>query len=364
MRLSAGAAAALLLVAASSANAQELRFRLGGVHARYADTVSGSAGVFTTRLAWDGARATGTLDGTVTQFTNGIWAAQAAGSIFGVRLLSPTVGLGMRADGDGGYIQGGTWSAFGTAGPVVAVVAGHWLYSAGLGFGAVRRVDGLANASAQGSVVVRRDTGPFSLQGSLTATSAGASQLADGTLGLQYRGAAWTLSALAGARAGSLGGKPWYQGRASLRLTSWASLEAEAGSYPRDLSGFTDGAYFSLGVWFGSGLRRAQTKLASSALPSTTGQHGVTVEADASGHQVVTFIVPGASNVAIAGEWNDWTPVALDRVDETRWRANLALPQGAHRFSLVVDGRRWIVPPGVVSMPDDMGGRVGLLIID
>ena len=364
MTLRAGAAAALLLLAASPAAAQDLRFRLGGVHARYADTVSGSAGVFTTRFAWDGTRSTGTLDGTVTQFTSGTWAAQAAGSVFGVRLLTPQVGVGLRADGDGGYIQGGLWSGFGTAGPVVAMVSGRWLYSAAMGFGALRRVDGLANAAAQGSVVARRDAGPFSVQGSLTATSAGATQLADATLGLQYRNAAFTLSGLAGARAGSLGGRPWYQGRATFRVTSWASLEAEAGSYPRDISGFTDGAYFSLGVWLGGGLRRAPTTLA--AAPSASGpvQHGVTVEADVSGHQSVTFVVPGASNVAIAGEWNDWTPVALERVDETRWRANLALSQGAHRFSLVVDGRRWIVPPGVASLPDDMGGRVGLLIID
>ncbi len=74
--------------------------------------------------------------------------------------------------------------------------------------------------------------------------------------------------------------------------------------------------------------------------------------------------MPGARNVAIAGEWNDWTPVALERLDGSRWRANLALSQGAHRFSLVVNGRRWIVPPGVATLPDDMGGQVGLLVID
>ena len=364
MTLRAAAAAALLLLAASPAAAQQLRFRVGGVHARYADTVAGSAGLFTTRLAWDGNRTTGTLDGTFTQFTNGIWAGQAAGSVFGVRLLTPRVGVGLRADGDAGYIQGGTWSAFGTAGPVVAMVAGHWLYSAGLGFGAVRRVDGLANASAQGSLIVRRDGGPFSVQGSLTATSAGATRVADATLGLQFRRAPWTLSALAGARAGNLGGRPWYQGRVAFQLTSWATLETEAGSYPRDISGFTDGAYFSLGVWLGGGLRRAAAPLPTATSASASPQRGITVETVEGGHQRVTFLVPGASNVSIAGEWNDWTPVALERVDETRWRANLALSPGAHRFSLVVDGRRWIVPPGVASLPDDMGGRVGLLVID
>ena len=363
MTLRSRAAAALLLLAASPAAAQQLRVRLGGVHARYADAVSGSAGVLTGRLAWDGDHATGTFDGSLIQFTGGTWAAQAAGSVFGVRLLSPTVGFGLRADGDGGYIQGGTWSAIGTAGPVVAVVHGPWLYSAGLGFGTVRRVDRITSALAQSSFVVRRDAGPFSLQAGLTATGAGPTRLVDATLGAQLRGAAWTLGALAGARAGNLGGRPWYQGRATVRLAPWATLEAEAGSYPRDLSGFTDGAYVSLGVWLGGGLRRERAGAPLASLAAEN-QRGVTVERMDGGQQRVTFVVPGANQVAIAGEWNDWTPVALERVDASRWRATLALTQGAHRFSLVVDGRRWLVPPGVPSLPDDMGGRVGLLVID
>ena len=363
-RRTCAAAAATLLVAAPPVAAQQLRFRLGGVHARYADTVSGSAGVFTTRLALDGRRATGTLDGSFTQFTTGAWAAQAAGSIFGIRLLSPSIGVGLRADGDGGYIQGGTWSAVGAAGPVVALVSGPWLYSAGLEAGAARRVDRLSNATVEGSLTVRRDAGPWSVQGGLVATKAGTTQIADGTLGVQFRAAALSLSALAGARSGNLGGRPWYQGRAAFSVTSWATLEAEAGSYPRDLSGFTDGAFVSVGVWLGGGLRRRLSSIAAGPSLPASSERSVTVESVDAGHQRVTFLVPGASHVAIAGEWNDWTPVALEHVEGERWRANLALKHGAHRFSLVVDGHRWVVPPGVATLPDDMGGRVGLLVID
>jgi hypothetical protein len=364
LRRACAAAAAALLVAASPVGAQQLRFRIGGVRARYADTVSGSAGALTTRLAWDGRRATGTLDGTFTQFSSGTWAAQAAGSLFAIHLLTPSTAIGLRADGDGGYIQGGTWSAIGSMGPVLAVVTGPWFYTAGVDVGAVRRVDRLSNAVVQGSVMVRRDAGPWALQGGLAATRAGATRITDATLGVQFRLARLTLSALAGARAGNLGGRPWYQGRASLGVTSWATLEAQAGSYPRDLSGFTEGSFLSVGVWLGGGLRRRLSGLASGPPLPSSSEHGVTVESVETGRQRVTFIVPGARNVAIAGEWNDWTPVALEHLEGTRWRANLALRQGAHRFSLVVDGRRWVVPPGVASLPDDMGGRVGLLVID
>jgi len=356
------AAAALLLLAATSLAAQQVRFRLGGVRARYADTVSGSAGTLTTRLTWDGRRSTGALDGSFTQFTSGAWAAQAAGSLFGIRLLSPHVGLGLRVDGDGGYIEGGTWSALGSAGPVAAVVAGDWMVSAGVAGGAVRRVDQVSSATVDGSLTVRRDVGRWSVQGSVAGTQAGPTRFADATVGLQLRAARLTLSTLAGARSGNLGGKPWYQGRAALRATSWATFEAEAGTYPRDLSGFTEGAFLSFGVWLGGGLRA----IAQPRAPGFDGSApaSVAVEVMDPGHQRVTFLVPDAHDVAIAGEWNEWTPVALERVDGEHWRANLALSQGAHRFSLVVDGRRWMVPRGVATLPDDMGGTVGLLVVD
>ncbi|HXY19084.1 MAG TPA: glycogen-binding domain-containing protein [Gemmatimonadales bacterium] len=356
------AAAAILLLAAASLSAQQVRFRLGGVRARYADTVSGSAGVFSTRLSWDGRSSTGTLDGSFTQFTSGTWAAQAATSLFGIRLLSPHVGLGLRLDGDGGYIQGGTWSALGSAGPVAAVVAGDWIWSAGVAAGGVRRVDQESNLTLDGSLTVRRDVGRWSVQGGVAATRAGATRFADATLGVQLRAARLTLSSLAGARAGNLGGKPWYQGRATFRVLSWATLEAEAGTYPQDLSGFTDGAFLSFGVWLGGGLRtitQPRPPGVDASAPST-----VAVEVAESGHQRVTFHVPGAHNVAIAGEWNEWTPAALVRVDDEHWRADLALSQGAHRFSLVIDGSRWMVPRGIATLPDDMGGTVGLLVVD
>jgi len=356
------AAAAMLLVAAAALSAQQVRFRLGGIHARYADTVSGSAGVLSTRLLWDGRRSTGTLDGSFTQFNSGTWAAQAAGSMFGIRLLSPHVGLGLRADGEAGYIEGGTWSALGTAGPVAALVAGDWTVLAGGSAGAVRRVDQASDGVLDASLTVRRDLGRWSLQAGGAATQAGPLRYSDGTVGVQLRAARLTVSGLAGARSGDLRSKPWYQGRVTLRVTSWATLEAEAGTYPRDLSGFTDGAFFSFGIWLGGGARTIAQPRVPGVDPAAP--PGVAVEVTDQGHQRVTFLVPGAHNVAIAGEWNEWTPVALERVDGEHWRADLALSQGAHRFSLVVDGRRWMVPRGIATLPDDMGGTVGLLVVD
>ena len=93
-------------------------------------------------------------------------------------------------------------------------------------------------------------------------------------------------------------------------------------------------------------------------------QRGVTIESAEPGRERVTFVVPGAEQVAIAGEWNDWTPVALTRLDGERWQANVTLGKGAHRFSLLLNGERWLVPSGVPSIPDSFGGTVGLLVVD
>jgi hypothetical protein len=41
----------------------------------------------------------------------------------------------------------------------------------------------------------------------------------------------------------------------------------------------------------------------------------------------------------------------------------LVLAPGTYRFTLVVDGTRWMVPAGIATVPDDMGGEQGLLIV-
>jgi hypothetical protein len=55
--------------------------------------------------------------------------------------------------------------------------------------------------------------------------------------------------------------------------------------------------------------------------------------------------------------------VPLTRVASRRWEAVLRLGPGAYRFSLIVDGERWVVPADVPELPDDFGGSVGLLVV-
>jgi hypothetical protein len=353
----------LATVAAAPLLAQDLGVRVGAVHAHYADSISGSAGAATARVSWESAQFRGVLDGSFAQFTTGGWAAQLSGGFLSVHLFGPTFGVGMRVDADGGLLKTGNWSGSASGGPALAFVAGDLVLSAGASGGAVRRIDDTAYARFSGEVEVRYDIPPLSVAAGITGTRAGPFRFTDATAGLAYRVGPLGVGALAGARSGNLGGKPWVQGYADLALTRWATIEAVAGTFPRDLSGFTSGRYLSLGIWLGRGPR------ASSATPTATGWRRsapgtVAIERLGRNSTRATFQVAGATQVAIAGEWNQWRPAPLEPAGPGRWRAVLPLGQGAYRFSLVIDGVRWVVPPGVPSLPDSFGGTVGLLIVE
>ena len=338
--------------------------RLAGVHAQYADAVTGAAGTLTSEFAWTRSTLQATLDGSYSQFVSGPWAAQASGSVFGLRFPRTDLGLGLRADGDGGFLSDGIWSGTLLGGPVVAYVSGDWVYSGGLAIGGVHRIDRASFLDVGGNVAVRRDLGRWALEAGASFTRAGPIHFADASLGAEVRVSTVTLGGLVGARAGDLGGPMWYQGRTAIALAPTVSLELSAGTYPRDVSGFIAGSFVSLGVWLGLSRGAAAVTPSEVIRRLASGPSDLTIESPEPGHQVVTFRVPGAHSVAIAGEWNDWRPVALHPVSGGRWRAELALAQGAHRFSLVVNGRKWMVPPGVATLPDDLGGQVGLLIVE
>ncbi len=352
---------AALAVGASRAAAQQLSFRLGGVRASYANAVSGSAGVGTARLTWDAPRFVAALDGSYARFGSGWWATQVNGTFYGIRLVGSRASVGLKADGEMGKVSDGVWSGLLTVGPVGSLLVGNTVLSAGVAAGAVRRIDSMASAMVLGNLRARTDVGPWTVEAAIEATHARRFDYTDGTADVTWRGGPFTVSALVGARTGNLGGKPWLQARAGYRAAAWATLEAQLGSYPQDLSGFTSGKFLSIGVWLRPAVRTDTRLPGSYARPRGS---DVTIESTQAGRLRVTFVVPGAQRVAIAGEWNDWTPEALTRVDGERWQANVALGKGAHRFSLLVDGDRWVVPSGVPSIPDSFGGTVGLLVVD
>jgi len=351
-------AAALLACLAPSLRAQDVSLRLGALRARYADSLSGSAGALGGRLLWESARLRVAGEASVARFTTGSWAAQGGGSALGLRAMGRQWSTGILAAANGAWLQGGTWSGTAGAGPVAAAMSGPWLGSATASIGALRRVDGTSDALLGTTLRLRRDAAAWALDVSASGTRAGSVRFADVALGIEAQTAALSGSVVATARAGDLRGGPWLQASAAWRLAPAISLEVAAGSYPEDVTGFTHGLFVTAGLRVG---------FAASALgrPSRVRGGDDDFRLAAAGPRSVRLSVrvPGATSVAIAGEWNAWDGAPLISLGGGRWEIELPLAPGAYRFALVADGERWIVPRGVPSMPDDFGGRVGLLIV-
>jgi hypothetical protein len=139
-------------------------------------------------------------------------------------------------------------------------------------------------------------------------------------------------------------------------ITDRVAVVAGGGAYPGDLlQGLPGGRYVSAGIRIARG--RPEAPLREPL--------GRPVYVEHEGRRALRFEVPGARQVAFVGEWSGWEPIPLERAPEggTIWMLYIELPTGVHRFNLVVDGERWIVPAGVMTVADGFGGEVGLLIV-
>lgn len=344
--------AAAALTAASRAAAQEASLFLGGVHTQYADTVSGSAGTAGARLGWRSPSFAVAGEGYFTRFTSGGWATQANSglSVFGG--IGRSGAVGFRADVSHSYVQGGLWTGVGTAGPFGALALNGWLVGAGATAGGVRRIDETTDPLFTGSLRLGRVVQALAFEARVVGTSAGSVRFADFSLAAAFTTPRFTLAVTGGLRAGDLADDPWAQGRVEWRVATFATLEAAVGNYPDDVAGFLGGFFVSGGVRIGWHAPRVTT----ATLPAAR------VERVSASEVRVSFTVVNAETLAIAGEWNAWTPVPLSRVAGNRWEAILSLPPGLYRFALVKDGETWMVPDGIATMPDDFGGEVGLLL--
>jgi len=151
-------------------------------------------------------------------------------------------------------------------------------------------------------------------------------------------------------------------GAASASLQYFVSpaiaVEASGGNYLRDpFQGLPRAGFFAGGIRFYSSRRALTAPVArplQPALQPLVAEHrGDTA--------VVRFRMAGARSVAIAGNWNAWTPAPLRGLGDDIWEAALRLAPGVYYFNLVVDGNEWVVPGGVATIPDGMGGLLAVL---
>jgi hypothetical protein len=346
-----------LLLAPHQALGQRASLYGGGAHARYADSVSGTAAILGGGLSLTSANAAGSGEVSLTQFTSGEWGADLSLSGFAVRPVIEPVVLGLSFAGRFSDFENGAWSGEGVVGPFAAKTFGEVVTSLSITVGGVRRVDESSFATARAGLSARHTLpSGTTLEGGLTGTTADTIQYADVTAGARFiwEGAALTLAV--GARAGELSDDPWIQASLEAELTRQATFEAAGGRYPRSLVGLTDGLFASAGVRFYFG--------PSPRPPVGRPRRPLVVETLPSGRQRVslTYNRP-VERLEIAGDWNGWVPVPLTPDGSGRWSFEVLLDPGIYKFSLVVDGSEWTVPDGVATVPDDFGGRVGLLVV-
>ncbi|ACL05379.1 glycoside hydrolase family 13 domain protein [Desulfatibacillum aliphaticivorans] len=79
-------------------------------------------------------------------------------------------------------------------------------------------------------------------------------------------------------------------------------------------------------------------------------------------HRFVLYM-PEAKEVSIAGSFNDWTSVPMERAGHNGyWEAVLVLPPGEYRFSYLTDKNKPIADPTILSKErDGFGGMNSIL---
>ena len=65
----------------------------------------------------------------------------------------------------------------------------------------------------------------------------------------------------------------------------------------------------------------------------------------------------------MTGDFTDWQPIPLLRVEAGQWQVELAIARGVHRINVRLNGGRWIVPVGTTRTADDYGTEIGLFVI-
>ncbi|MGI8400690.1 MAG: glycogen-binding domain-containing protein [Gemmatimonadaceae bacterium] len=370
--------ALLCLSRPSLAQSAEASIDAGGTALRYADTLSTGAGAITPHVSIDWESGFVDAGGTYSQFTAGGWSTQ--GALSGSRFIQSRSSLMLELAG----LAGGSTHSDGTK-------TGEGLLSARLhlgrstreffvGAGGGRAWDGDAWRSVRlGEVGASIAMGPRGA--TLTVSPAivnDSLRYADTQASLSWRRERLDLGAVLGFRVGdqvattSASAKSW----ASVTAVAWMNprigLVASGGTYPIDpTQGFPGGRFVSLALRFTTNRASAQ------ALPPIAPQDdirpeapaaavtGFNVEREQSGSVTLKAIARGAQSVEITGDFTNWVPLRMepDGALPDSWARTLPLKGGKYQMNIRIDGGAWTVPPGILSMLDEFGGRVGLLVV-
>ena len=375
-----GALTALLFFARTThAQRLESSVDVGGAALRYADSLSTGAAAITPHLFADWNSGFVDATGTYSQFTAGGWSAQ--GTLAASRFVFAPRGFVAEL---GGFVGGSSHNDGTRTGEVIANARLHLARGTGelfFGAGGGRTWDAIAwrtvlLGEAEAAVGVGRTSGVLTLSPAVVNDSI---KYADAQASISWKPAErLDIGALAGIRIGdqltTLGAnaKSW----ASVTMVDWmrprVALTASGGTYPVDpTQGFPGGRFVSLGVRFATGHYGTPVPVPAApevaptqeVIPAITGFTTVR-----GGPDTLTLKVnaPQAQLVELSGDFTNWEPVRLNPDPSANgwWLVALPMRPGKYQMNVRVNGGPWLVPPGLLSMADEFGGTVGLLIVE
>ena len=162
-----------------------------------------------------------------------------------------------------------------------------------------------------------------------------------------------TLSGVLGVRAEPDVRTAFGSAGLSIAMTSLASLEVAAGSYPSNrLVATPGGRYVNVGLSLHAGSATPHPAVEPSATPKVRdGLTRLALRAD------------DATTVEVAGDFTNWKPIATHRAPNGVWFVDLLVPPGQYRYAFRVNGSAWRVPDGVATVDDDLGGKSAWLVV-
>lgn len=129
-------------------------------------------------------------------------------------------------------------------------------------------------------------------------------------------------------------------------------------SYSRELPDYVRGGDATR--WFAIGMRfNEATPLASRAMRTKP----TVVLLGPEDARVVRVRAPAARRVEVMGDFTDWEAVELIRSGST-FERRMPVGSGTHRIAIRIDGGAWRPAANTPAVDDDLGGRVGLLVVD
>jgi hypothetical protein len=173
--------------------------------------------------------------------------------------------------------------------------------------------------------------------------------------------AGFVLGANAGVRGGLQGDTPGG---------AWGSLDAEAWVSPRSAVVLTGGrtlddpvrgiprtTFLSVALRF-TGQRHQTVALGGGEIVGAR----ISIERIDETHRRIEVRGVKASRVEVAGDFTDWTPMAMEARGDA-WRLDRTMSSGLHRIAIRIDGGEWMAPVNLPHATDDLGGVVGLITV-